>query len=203
MDKFTVGEVTDREAERFGRLLLILTGIWFWKSSNEPRYFSRHRWTLLPVSLITNRNHILFHSIRPRGPVLIAMDLVRYRIDENKLIPDRNTGIRKGGIKPLGKYRNVWIFWQIEAITEKNGFTLDTPIRDINEEALNKILYGSDEVLRLSNTPLGMNTNYFLTFEGVVNFIGNMENGEEKKNGTKIKDQYVHYEICPECKEAD
>ncbi len=121
-------------------------------------------------------------------------------IDENKLIPDRDLSIRKGGIKPLGKYRNVWIFWQIEAIAEKNGFTLDTPIRDITEEALNKILYGSDEVLRLSNTPLGMTSNYFLTFEGVVNFIGNIENGEEKKNGTKIKDQYVQYEICPECK---
>ena len=133
-------------------------------------------------------------------PVLIATDWVRYQaIDENKLIPDRELSIRKGGIEPLGKYRNIWIFWQIEAIAEKNGFTLDTPIKDIPEDALNKVLYGSDEVLKLSNTPLGMTSNYFLTFEGVVNFVGNIETINGKKSSTKIKDQYVQYNVCPEC----
>src|SRR5512136_2894395 len=107
--------------------------------------------------------------------------------------------IRKGGIEPLGKYRNVWIFWQIEAIAEKNGFTLDTPIKDIPEEALKKVLYGSDEVLKLSNTPLGMSSNYFLTFEGVVNFVGNLESINGKRSVTKIKEQYVQYNVCPEC----
>ena len=62
-----------------------------------------------------------------------------------------------------------------------------------------KILYGSDEVLKLSNTPLGMTSNYFLTFEGVVNFVGNIETINGKKNSTKIKDQYVQYNVCPEC----
>ncbi len=120
-------------------------------------------------------------------------------IDIKKLIPDPGLSIRKGGIEPLGKYKNVWIFWQIEAIAEKNGFTLDTPISDIPEEALNKVLYGSDEVLKLSNTPLGMTSNYFLTFEGVVNFVGNIEVINGKKNGTRIRDQYVQYDVCPEC----
>ena len=120
-------------------------------------------------------------------------------IDLNKLMPDRDLSIRKGGIEPLGKYRNIWIFWQLEAIAEKNGFTLDTPIKDIPEEALNKILFGSDEVLKLSNTPLGMTSNYFLTFEGVVNFVGNIEVVNGKKSGSRIKDQYVQYEVCHEC----
>jgi excinuclease ABC subunit A len=120
-------------------------------------------------------------------------------IDEDKLIPDRDLSIRKGGIEPLGKYRNIWIFWQIEAIAEKNGFTLDTPIKDIPEDVLNKVLYGSDEVLKLSNTPLGMTSNYFLTFEGVVNFVGNVEVVNGQKSSTKIKDQYVQYNVCPEC----
>ncbi len=99
----------------------------------------------------------------------------------------------------MGKYRNIWIFWQLEAIAEKNGFTLDTPIKEIPEDALNKVLYGSDEVLKLSNTPLGMTSNYFLTFEGVVNFVGNIETINGKKEGTKVKEQYVQYEMCPEC----
>jgi excinuclease ABC subunit A len=121
-------------------------------------------------------------------------------IDEEKLIPDGDLSIRKGGIEPLGKYKNTWIFWQIEAIAEKNGFTLDTPVRDIPHDALNKILYGSDEVLKLSNTPLGMTSNYFLTFEGVVNFVGNIETINGRKSSAKIKEQYVQYSVCPECK---
>ncbi|MZP56895.1 MAG: excinuclease ABC subunit UvrA, partial [Bacteroidales bacterium] len=58
---------------------------------------------------------------------------------------------------------------------------------------------GSDEVLKLSNTPLGMTSNYFLTFEGVVNFVGNIEAMNGKKNGGKLRDQYVQYDVCPEC----
>lgn len=204
VDKFTVGEVTYKRLRDSVQVALDLgDGVMMVleRGSNEPRYFSRH--LMDPVTGISYNepepHTFSFNSPQGACPNCNGLGEIS-SIDENKLIPDRNLSIRKGGIKPLGKYRNVWIFWQIEAITEKNGFTLDTPIRDINEEALNKILYGSDEVLRLSNTPLGMTTNYFLTFEGVVNFIGNMENGEEKKNGTKIKDQYVHYEICPECK---
>ena len=61
------------------------------------------------------------------------------------------------------------------------------------------MLYGSDEVLKLSNTPLGMSSNYFLTFEGVVSYVGNIEAVNGKKNGSRIRDQYVQYNVCPEC----
>ena len=203
VDKFTVGEVTDKRlrdsvqvALSQGDNVMMVLDI----SSNEPRYFSRH--LMCPVTGISY-NEPAPHSFSfnsPQGACPHCNGLGEISsIDEKKLIPDRELSIRKGGIEPLGKYRNMWIFWQIEAIAEKNGFTLDTPIKDIPEEALNKILYGSDEVLRLSNTPLGMTSNYTLTFEGVVNFVGNLEAAEARKNGTKMKDQYVQYETCPEC----
>ena len=125
--------------------------------SNESRYFSRQ--LMCPVTGISYNepapHTFSFNSPQGACPHCNGLGEVS-SIDEKKLIPDRELSIRKGGIEPLGKYRNVWIFWQIESIAEKNGFTLDTPIKDIPEEALNKILYGSDEVLRLSNTPLGM-----------------------------------------------
>ena len=203
VDKFTVGEVTDKRLRdsvqvalsQGDNVMMVLDG-----SSNEPRYFSRH--LMCPVTGISY-NEPAPHSFSfnsPQGACPHCNGLGEISsIDEKKLIPDRELSIRKGGIEPLGKYRNMWIFWQIEAIAEKNGFTLDTPIKDIPEEALNKILYGSDEVLRLSNTPLGMTSNYTLTFEGVVNFVGNLEAAEARKNGTKMKDQYVQYETCPEC----
>jgi excinuclease ABC subunit A len=206
VDKFIVGETSDKRLT--DSILMSLDqgdGVMMVLDSdlNEPRYFSRH--LMCPVTGLSYNepapHTFSFNSPQGACPHCNGLGEVS-SIDENKLIPDRELSIRKGGIEPLGKYRNIWIFWQIEAIAEKNGFTLDTPIKDIPEDALQKVLYGSEEVLKLSNTPLGMTSNYFLTFEGVVNFVGNVESANGKKNdknGTKMKDQYVQYNVCPEC----
>lgn len=203
IDKFRVGDVTDKRLhdsvlvslDQGDGVMMVLDS-----DEKEPRYFSRH--LMCPVTGLSYNEPAphTFSFNSPQGACPHCNGLGEISsIDIKKLIPDPELSIRKGGIEPLGKYRNVWIFWQIEAIAEKNGFTLDTPISEIPEEALNKILYGSDEVLKLSNTPLGMTSNYFLTFEGVVNFVGNIEIVNGKKNGTRIKDQYVQYDVCPEC----
>jgi excinuclease ABC subunit A len=203
IDKFRVGDVTDKRLhdsvllslDQGDGVMMVLDG-----ESKETRYFSRH---LMCPSTGISYNEPAPHTFSfnsPQGACPHCNGLGEISsIDLTKLIPDPSLSIRKGGIEPLGKYRNIWIFWQIEAIAEKNGFTLDTPVGDIPEDALNKVLYGSDEVLKLSNTPLGMTSNYFLTFEGVVNFIGNMEVINGQKNVTKIRDQYVQYNTCPDC----
>jgi excinuclease ABC subunit A len=204
VDKFKIGDTSDKRLsdsilmsldQGDGVMMVLENG------STEPRYFSRH--LMCPTTGISYNDPAphTFSFNSPQGACPHCNGLGEISsIDEEKLIPDKELSIRKGGIEPLGKYRNIWIFWQIEAIAEKNGFTLDTPIKDIPEDALNKILYGSDEVLKLSNTPLGMSSNYFLTFEGVVNFVGNVETINGKKEGTKIREQYVQYSVCPECK---
>jgi len=203
IDKFRAGEVTDKRLGDAVRMsldqgdgvMMILDA-----ETNETRYFSRH--LMCPVTGLSYNEPAphTFSFNSPQGACPHCNGLGEISsINEKKLIPDPDLSIRKGGIEPLGKYRNAWIFWQIEAIAEKNGFTLDTPIKDIPPDALNKVLYGSDEVLKLSNTPLGMTSNYFLTFEGVVNFVGNIEAMNGKKNGGKLRDQYVQYDVCPEC----
>lgn len=203
IDKLKVGDVTDKRLhdsvlmslDEGDGVMMVLDN-----ESAEPRYFSRH--LMCPVTGLSYNepapHTFSFNSPQGACPHCNGLGEIS-RIDERKLIPDRELSIRKGGIEPLGKYRNIWIFWQIEAIADKNGFTLDTPIKDIPEDALQKVLYGSDEVLKLSNTPLGMTSNYFLTFEGVVNFVGNVEKGGDNKTASKIKEQYVQYDICPEC----
>ena len=203
IDKFKVGEITDKRLresilialDQGDGVMMVLDA-----ESTEPRFFSRH--LMCPVTGISYSepapHTFSFNSPQGACPHCNGLGEVS-SIDLNKLIPDPELSIRKGGIEPLGKYKNIWIFWQIEAIAEKGGFTLDTPIKDISEEALNKVLYGSDEVLKLSNTPLGMTSNYFLTFEGVVNFVGNIEAINGKKNGSRMRDQYVQYDVCPEC----
>jgi excinuclease ABC subunit A len=203
IDKFMVGDISDKRLhdsvlmslDQGDGVMMVLDS-----ENDKPRYFSRH--LMCPVTGISYNEPAphTFSFNSPQGACPHCNGLGEISsIDLTKLIPDGDLSIRKGGIEPLGKYRNTWIFWQIEAIAEKNGFTLDTPVRDIPEEALNKVLYGSDEVLKLSNTPLGMTSNYFLTFEGVVNFIGNIEVIKGQKNATKIKDQYVQYNTCPDC----
>jgi len=203
IDKFKVGDTTDKRLhdsilmslDQGDGVMMVLDS-----ESTEPRYFSRH--LMCPVTGLSYNepapHTFSFNSPQGACPHCNGLGEVS-SIDESKLIPDPELSIRKGGIEPLGKYRNIWIFWQLEAIAEKNGFTLDTPIKEIPADALNKVLYGSDEVLKLSNTPLGMTSNYFLTFEGVVNFVGNVEVAGGNKTGGKIKDQYVQYNVCPEC----
>jgi excinuclease ABC subunit A len=204
IDKFRVGDVTDKRLhdsvllslDQGDGVMMVLE-----PDSKDLRYFSRH--LMCPVTGISYNEPAphTFSFNSPQGACPHCNGLGEISsIDVEKLLPDKSLSIRKGGIEPLGKYKNTWIFWQIEAIAEKNGFTLDTPVGEIPEEALNKVLYGSDEVLKLSNTPLGMTSNYFLTFEGVVNFIGNMEVVNGEKNVTRIREQYVQYKTCPDCK---
>ena len=121
-------------------------------------------------------------------------------VDIQKIIPDPSKSIKKGGIEPLGIYRNALIFWQIEAIGEKYGFTLETPINKIPKEAMEKLLYGSDETFKLKNTPLGTSAGYFLSFDGIVNHVYlhfNYENGGKKAQ--KQADQYIRKAVCPVC----
>jgi len=207
IDKFRAGEIDDKRL-RDSVLLALAQGdgvmMVLESETGQVRYFSRH--LMCPVTGISYDEPAphTFSFNSPQGACPVCNGLGEISdIDINKLIPDPSLSIRKGGIEPLGKYRNTWIFWQIEAVAEKNGFTIDTPIREIPEDALQKVLYGSDEVLKLSNTPLGLTSNYFLTFEGVVSFLGNIEavNGQKngQKNGTKGKEQYIEYKICHEC----
>lgn len=172
--------------------------------SNQLSYYSRH--LMCPDTGISYNepapHTFSFNSPQGACPVCNGLGKVS-KVDISKIIPDDSISIKNGAIEPIGKYRNMWIFWQLDAIASKYKFNMDTPIRDIPEEALNTILYGSDEVLKLSNTPLGLTSNYFLTFEGVVNYIGNQEAiGNTKNgngNGSKSKNQYIHYATCHEC----
>lgn len=119
-------------------------------------------------------------------------------VDLEKVIPNDSANIYGGGIAPLGKYKNTLIFWQIEALAQKHGFTLKTPIKDIPEEALDTILNGSSEPITLKNTPLG-STNYFISFDGVIKYILQQQNGDTGQKAKKWAGQFITSCKCPEC----
>ncbi|NLM91930.1 MAG: excinuclease ABC subunit UvrA [Bacteroidales bacterium] len=120
-------------------------------------------------------------------------------MDVDKIIPNRKLSIRKGGIAPIANSRGGWIFRQLEAIGMKHGFTLDTPLEELDEEAINTILYGSDEVFRVKHESLGVTDTYSLNFEGIVNFISNQY--EESSSGTirRWASGFMQQKDCPEC----
>jgi len=203
IDKFQVGQVTEKRLHDAVLLALdqgdgIMTLLD--AEENSVRYFSRH--LMCPVTGISYNepapHTFSFNSPQGACPKCNGLGEIS-EVDISRMMPDSSLSIRKGGIEPLGKYRNIWIFWMIEALGEKYGFTVDTPVGEIPEEALNKIFFGSDEVLKLSNTPLGVTSNYFMTFEGVVNYIGNQEAVGARSSSAKSREQYIQYHVCPEC----
>ncbi|MGE0089179.1 MAG: excinuclease ABC subunit UvrA [Bacteroidales bacterium] len=170
------------------------------KESSEVKYFSRK--LMCPVTGISYNepapHTFSFNSPQGACPTCSGLGTVS-QIDVKKIIPDTNISIKNGGILPLGKYKNILIFWQLEAIAAKYKFTLETPIKDIPENALNIILNGSDESFKLINTPLGMSSNYFLNFEGIINYISNYQSDSTNEEGKSWTDQYVEKVTCPEC----
>ncbi len=119
-------------------------------------------------------------------------------IDRDKIMPDMTLNIRNGGILPLGKYKNVQIFWQISAICEKYGCTLDTPLNELPEEALNDILNGTNERLNLRTETLST-SNYFLTFDGLVKYIEMQQDDTATSAAQKWAGQFFSRAVCPEC----
>ena len=120
-------------------------------------------------------------------------------IDMDKIIPDKSKSISKGGIAPLGAYKNSMIFWQIEALGEKFDFTLNTPVSEISEEGINAILFGTNERIQLKNTPLGSSMNYQMSYEGVIKYVDSQRDDNPSKTAQKWANQFVKTTICDEC----
>lgn len=119
-------------------------------------------------------------------------------IDRQKIIPDPTLSIYQGGILPVGKYHNSMIFWQMEAICQKYGCTLKTPIAQLPEEALDDILNGTDERLVINNATMST-SNYFMTYEGLVKYIEMQQQEEAGAAANKWSDKFYSRVVCPEC----
>lgn len=120
------------------------------------------------------------------------------QIDIEKIIPDPNLSISAGGIVPLGKERSTLLFWQIAAICEKYGVTLKTPIKDIPQEAIDEIMFGTDERLKIKNESLG-NSNYMVSYDGVAKYIEMQQEEESSATAQKWAGRFITTTVCPEC----
>jgi len=193
-DKRLKGSV--QTAMKEGKGVILITDL----KGSDPRFF--RRWLMCPTSGLSYDepapNSFSFNSPAGACPTCKGLGYT-HEMDQGKIIPKPSESIAHGGIAPLGKYRQGMIFWQLEAIAKKYGFTLDTPISQIPEAAMATILYGSDENFKLENTPLGSSSNYYLSFDGIISYISLQKNENNSKKAQKWVNQFIKTSTCTEC----
>ncbi len=121
-------------------------------------------------------------------------------ITEQSVIPDKKLSISRGGILPLGEYRDIWIFKKIEAILKRDKLTLTTPIKDIPKEVLNSLLYGDDEAVAVPSVKYP-GTEWNTKFEGIINFL-EKQRDEGSEALKKWVEDFTVVKVCPECNGA-
>jgi excinuclease ABC subunit A len=170
------------------------------KEIDQPRYFSRQ--LMCPTTGISYNepapHNFSFNSPQGACPKCKGLGFVD-EIDTEKIIPNDNTSIYSGGIVPLGRFKNNLIFWQLEALAERHGFKLKSAIKNIPDEALDEILHGTTEPLKLKNTPLGTSSNYSLSFDGVISYIYNQQSNETSQKARKWANQFIQKTTCSTC----
>ena len=155
------------------------------EEDNSISYFSRS--LICPSSGISYEkpepNSFSFNS--PKGMCKKCNGLgIENRVNYDLIIPDPSISIYNGGIKPLGNYKNSWIFKQIDTISQKYNFNIKDPINKISKEAIDIILNGGKESFSVESKTLGLTRKYKIDFEGVITFI---ENQSKELYSARIK----------------
>ena len=184
-------------AFRYGKGLLMVMD----NDTEELRYFSRL--LMCPTTGLSYEdpepNTFSFNSPYGACPKCSGMGEITV-VDKEKLIPDPNLSIKKGGLAPAGEYKaGSWIFKQLEAIGLRYGFTLDTPMKDISDEALDVILYGTNETFEVKREYLGITSTFKINFEGIINFIESQNNEDAPASIARWASSFMNHVTCPVC----
>lgn len=118
-------------------------------------------------------------------------------ISKESVIPDPSLSISRGGIAPLGEYRDIWIFKKIDAILKRNKVNLSTPISKIPDKVLDMLLYGDDVPVAVSSVKYP-GTDWHTKFEGIINFLEKQKDAGTEKIQAWVK-EFTDTRICPEC----
>ena len=176
-------------------LILILDA-----DTGEVRHYSKR--LMCPVTGLAYRepapHNFSFNSPQGACPRCKGLGVVSL-IDVDKVIPDRSLSIYEGAIAPLGKYKATMIFFQIGALLEKYDADLKTPVCQLPEEAIEEILNGSDDRLRIKASLIHTSSDYFVTYEGLVKYIQMLQEQEASATEQKWAEQFSRTAICPEC----
>lgn len=168
--------------------------------ANEIRHYSKR--LMCPTTGISYRDpaphNFSFNSPNGACPRCKGLGYVNL-IDIDKVIPDRSISVHDGAFAPLGKHKNSMIFWQIEAILDNYGYTTKQPINEIPSEAIDEILYGCVERLRIPAAIAHTSNDYYIEYDGLVKYIRQMQDSEQGAQAQRWAEQFSRECTCPEC----
>ena len=196
-DSLTRVKKSVQTAFRYGKGLLMVMD----NDSGQLRYYSRL--LMCPTTGLSYEdpepNTFSFNSPYGACPKCNGLGEIAV-VDKEKIIPNPSLSIRKGGLAPAGEYKaGGWIFKQLEAIGLKYGFTLDTPMKDFSDEALDVILYGTNETFDVKHETLGVTSTLKINFEGIINFIESQNNEDAPASITRWANSFMNHISCPVC----
>ena len=168
------------------------------EESGEIHYFSKY--LMDPETGLSYEepapNSFSFNSPYGACPSCNGLGVIE-EITRESIFPDPNLSITRGGIAPLGEYRDIWIFKKIEALLKHYKCSLSTPIKDLPEAVVEVLLYG-DKIEVAVDSVKYPGTQWNTTFEGIINFLQKYQEG----SSDKIQEWVAEFTIsktCPEC----
>ncbi len=168
--------------------------------TSELRHYSKR--LMCPTSGISYRDpaphNFSFNSPQGACPRCKGLGYASL-IDPDKVFPDRSLSVKQGGVAPLGKSRQQMIFWQIDALLQTYGCTLDTPLSQVPDEALSDIINGSDERLRIPSSVAHTSNDLFCEYDGLAKYISQMQDHDMGVNAQRWAEQFSGTCTCPEC----
>ncbi len=165
--------------------------------TGEARYYSRN--LMCPTTGISYNEPAphTFSFNSPQGACPHCNGLGEETVfDLTRIIPDGTKSINRGGIQPLGKPKANAVFNKLEALAQRYDFTFDTPLDELDEEAMNALLYGDATPLRVTALS-GARNSCMTVWDGVIAYLE--AQAEEGEKGTKWKEQYVERRPCSVC----
>ena len=144
-------------------------------------------------------NTFSFNSPYGACPACNGLGVIE-EITEESVMPDKSLSVSRGGILPLGEYRDIWIFKKIESILKRYNGNLTTPIQDLPQEAIDVVLHGDDVPVAVKSVKYP-GTKWHTKFEGIIKFLNKQKEGGSEKIQKWIED-FTVTSACPECSGA-
>ncbi len=166
--------------------------------TEKVRYFSKH--LMCPTSGISYNEPEpnLFSFNSPYGACSKCNGLGEIsEIDIDKVVPDKKLSVKKGGIAPLGSFKNNWIFKHVETLLELHGHDLNTPVGELDDMVLSQLLYGTDEQITIKSS-VGL-SDYKTNYEGIINFVNRQAEENTSKAIQRWTQGFMNNITCPEC----
>ena len=121
-----------------------------------------------------------------------------YEVDRDAVVPDPKLSIMKGGLAPLGEYRDTWNFQVLKAVAKKYDFSLSTPIEKLTEAQLDILMGGTEEEVVVPVSYSSWNKkDYRITFEGLFKMLED-QSDRQGHNGLQLED-FRAQRVCPTC----